>query len=314
MAIAESKVDHVREKPKGLWGVKLNYHTRSKVWALIFVSPYMIFLVVFVVLPYFMALWLSLVKWKPLGVTKYVGLDHFTSVLTMESFQKAVRNSLVYALWVVPGSLLISLLAAILIISLKNKRWQEFFQATFYLPGVISGLAIAVIWRFVFDPRMGVLNYLVSLIGLGPVNWLGDPRIALPSLAMMALIGGHGTTIIIFCAALLGIPQTLYDAAAVDGAGFWCRHLNVTLPLLMPAILYVLVVSTLGALQVFTPVYLLTRGGPVNSTMTVGFYIYQQLTFFANPGRAAAAGLILLVGTVGLTIFQFRQFSTVVEI
>lgn len=231
----------------------------------------------------------------------------------MSAAQKALLNSFYYALIVVPISTGLSLFTAILIVSLRSRALRSFFQATFYLPGVISGLAVAIIWRFVFDFHVGVLNYFLSLAGLEAVNWLGNIYTALPSLAGMAILAGNGVAIIIFCAALLSIPTDLYDAAAVDGANFWRRQWAVTFPLLTPALLYVLVVSTLGALQVFVPVYVLTRGGPVNSTMTAGYYIYNQLVFFQNAGTAAAAGLLLLIATVGLTVFQFRRFSQVVE-
>ena len=127
------------------------------------------------------------------------------------------------------------------------------------------------------------------------------------------MTSGHGAGIIIFCAALLGIPKTLHEAASVDGATFWRRHLSITLPMLMPAILYTTVMGTLSALQVFVPVFLLTRGGPVYATTTVGYYIYQELWYFRRPGTAAAGGLILLVLTIGFTAIQFRRFSRVQE-
>jgi multiple sugar transport system permease protein len=234
-------------------------------------------------------------------------------VIGASAARKALVNSFYYALLVVPLSTALSLFTAILIVSLRSRSLRSFFQATFYLPGVISGLAIAIIWRFVFDFHVGVLNYLLSLFGVEAINWLGNVYTALPSLAGMAILAGNGVAVIIFCAALLGIPTELYDAAAVDGANFWRKQWAITLPLLTPALLYVLVVSTLGALQVFVPVYVLTRGGPVQSTMTAGYYIYNELIFYHNTGTAAAAGLLLLLATVGFTILQFRRFSQVVE-
>jgi multiple sugar transport system permease protein len=215
---------------------------------------------------------------------------------------------------VVPLSVIISLLIAILIFALKSSSLRSFFQAVFYLPGVISGLAVAIIWRFIFDYEVGLLNYIVtSLLKVQRIAWLGNPKTALPSLALMALFSGHGTAIIIFVAALGSIPKDLYDAAAIDGAGFWRRHFSVTLPLITPSFLYVLVVGTLGAIQVFTPVYVLTRGGPVYSTMTAAYFIYHRLMFYGDAGTAAAGGLVLLLLTVGLTIVQFRSFARVVE-
>lgn len=292
---------------------RLKFSTSDKLWGYLLIAPFMAFFVVFFILPYGMVIWLSFVDWHPRGVTEYVGWQNYIDVIEMPSARKAMVNSFYYALMVVPASTVLSLVTAILIVSLRSSTLRGFFQATFYLPGVISGLAIAIIWRFVFDFHVGVLNFGLSLVNLEPVNWLGNVYTALPSLAGMAVVSSNGVAIIIFCAALLSIPTSLYDAAAVDGAGFWRKHWSITLPLLTPALLYVIVVSTLGALQVFVPVFVLTRGGPVHSTMTVGYYIYNQLIFYANAGTAAAAGLLLLVATVGFTIMQFRRFSQVVE-
>ena len=292
---------------------RLTISQSDKLWGYLLILPFMAFFVVFFLFPYVMVIWLSIVDWHPRGVTEYVGLQNYADVVEMPSAQKAMVNSFYYTLLVVPISTALSLLTAILIVSLRSSNMRGFFQAAFYLPGVISGLAVAIIWRFVFDFHVGVLNYFISLINLEPVNWLGNIYAALPSLAGMAILSSNGVAIIIFCAALLSIPSSLFDAAAVDGAAFWRKHWSITLPLLTPALLYVIVVSTLGALQVFVPIYVLTRGGPVHSTITVGYYIYNQLIFYANTGTAAAAGLLLLIATVGFTVIQFRRFSQVVE-
>jgi multiple sugar transport system permease protein len=292
---------------------RMRYAIREKLWGYLLIAPFMLFFIVFVLVPYGMVVWLSVVDWHPRGVTEFVGLKNYTTVIGMSAARKGLVNSFYYALMVVPLSTVLALFTAILIVSLRSRTLRSFFQATFYLPGVISGLAVAIIWRFVFDYHVGVLNYFLSLFSLSPVNWLGDLYAALPSLAGMAVLSGNGVAIIIFCAALLSIPTELYDAAAVDGATFWRKHWAITLPLLTPALLYVLVVSTLGALQVFVPIYVLTRGGPVHSTMTVGYFIYNELIYHSNTGTAAAAGLLLLIATIGLTVMQFRRFSQVVE-
>ncbi|CAN5858072.1 sugar ABC transporter permease [soil metagenome] len=292
---------------------QLKYATMDKLWGYLLIAPFMLFFIVFVLVPYGMAIWLSFVNWQPRGITKFVGLQNYITVASTSVARKALLNSFYYALMVVPLSTIVSLITAMLIASLRSRALRSFFQATFYLPGVISGLAVAIIWRFVFDFHIGVLNHLLSLLSIAPVNWLGNVYTALPSLAGMAILSGNGVAVIIFCAALLSIPTDLYDAAAVDGANFWRKHWSITLPLLTPALLYVIVVSTLGALQVFVPVFVLTRGGPVYATMTVGYYIYNQLIFYASAGTASAAGLLLLIASIGLTIFQFRRFSQVVE-
>ncbi|MBX3010184.1 MAG: sugar ABC transporter permease [Caldilineaceae bacterium] len=292
---------------------KLKYTTVEKLWGLLLIAPFMIFFIIFVLVPYGMVIWLSFVDWRPRGVTEFVGLQNYTAVVSTDVARKALLNSFYFAVMVVPLSTALSLLTAVLIVSLRSRALRGFFQATFYLPGVISGLSVAIIWRFVFDYHVGILNFFVTSLGLEPVNWLGNIYTALPSLAGMAVLAGNGVAIIIFCAALLSVPTDLYHAAAVDGANFWRQQWSITLPLITPALLYVIVVSTLGALQVFVPVFVLTRGGPVHSTMTVGYYIYNQLIFYADAGTAAAAGLLLLLATIGLTIFQFRRFSQVVE-
>ena len=292
---------------------KFGLGARESIAGFALIAPFLLFFIVFRVLPYLMSIWLSFVDWHPRGKTDFVGFENYTDVLTMPAFQKSMVNSFYYALMVVPTSIALSLLIAVLITSVRRKGVQSFFQAVYYIPGVVSGLAVAVIWRFIFDGQIGLLNYLTSLVGNPPVKWLGNIRTAMPSLAFMGLLSGNGGSIIIFSAALLGIPSTLYDAASIDGAGFWKRHWTVTIPLLTPALLYVLVLSTLGSLQVFVPIYVMTRGGPVRSTTTVGYYIYNQLMYYGNAGTAAAAGLVLLVATVGLTVFQFRRFSQVIE-
>ena len=302
-----------RHGPKLIPWPRLTNEQSERLWGYLLIAPFMVFFAIFFLLPYGMVIWLSIVDWHPRGVTEYVGLQNYADVVEMPSAQKAMVNSFYYTLLVVPISTALSLLTAILIVSLRSSNMRGFFQAAFYLPGVISGLAVAIIWRFVFDFHVGVLNYFISLINLEPVNWLGNIYAALPSLAGMAILSSNGVAIIIFCAALLSIPSSLFDAAAVDGAAFWRKHWSITLPLLTPALLYVIVVSTLGALQVFVPIYVLTRGGPVYSTITVGYYIYNQLIFYANTGTAAAAGLLLLIATVGFTVIQFRRFSQVVE-
>ena len=232
-------------------------------WGYLLILPFMAFFAVFFLFPYGMVIWLSVVDWAPRGTTEFVGLQNYADVVEMDSAQKAMFNSFYYALMVVPISTALSLLTAVLIVSLRNSSMRGFFQAAFYLPGVISGLAVAIIWRFVFDFHVGVLNYALSLVNLEPVNWLGNIYAALPSLAGMAIVSSNGVAIIIFCAALLSIPSSLYDAAAVDGAAFWRKHWSITLPLLTPAMLYVIVVSTLGRPSGFRA-YLCsdTRRGP----------------------------------------------------
>jgi multiple sugar transport system permease protein len=287
--------------------------TISKLWGYLFVLPFITAFIIFNVYPSVYAVWLSLLKYKALGQSEFIGLENYRSILTYEQFWISLKNTALYVLMYVPVGMVLSFLTAALIYSLRLDTWRQVFMAAFYLPGVISGLAVAILWRFIYDYEVGLLNWLLAQFGLAPVSWLGNIHTAMPALVLMALVGGGGGAIIIFVAALGGIPTELYDAATVDGAGWWRKLINVTLPLLVPAMLYVLVVRTIGAFQVFIPVYVLTRGGPANATMTVAYFIYRRVFYYQDLGSAAATGLLLLLATVGFTIIQFRRFSQVVE-
>ena len=292
---------------------KLSYSTIEKLWGYFFIIPFLLLFLLFHIIPAGLAVWLSVVHWKPLGGSQWIGLLNYSRIFANDAFWSAMKNTFLYVFMVVPIGMALSFLTAVLIFSLRYNSLRQFFEAAFYLPGVISGLAIAIIWRFIFDYEVGLLNYVLSVFHAQPVNWLGNIHTALPSLAGMALSGGGGASIIIFVAALGGIPTEFYDAATIDGAGAWRKIWSITLPLLVPAMLYVLVVNTIGAFQVFIPVYILTHGGPANSTLTIGYFIYRQVFYYGDLGVAAAAGLILLLVTVGFTIAQFHRFSQVVE-
>lgn len=287
---------------------------REERWGFLLIAPFCALFFVFKVIPAVMAIWLSLANWQfATNASTFVGLHNFERLLAQSSFWQAMLNTFVYAAMVTPTSVVVAVLIAAFINSLVSQRLREFFEAAFYLPGVIALVAVAVIWRFIYDDELGLLNFLLSLVHVGPVNWLGDPHIALAAVAAMEVLTGLGGGIIIFVAALGGIPQELYNAAQIDGAVPRQTFRHITLPLLTPAILYVAVVSTIGAFQVFTPIYLLTFGGPAGATTTIGWLIYRQVFYFADISLAATTGLMLLLATVVFTIFQFRWFSAVVE-
>ena len=302
-----------RAGPRLFGGRRLSQWTVSQIWGYLFILPFMVLFVLFNAWPSVYSLWLSVVKFKPLSVSPFVGLGNYARVVHNPVFWIAMWNTLRYVLMVVPAGVAISLVMAILIYSLRSDVMRQFYQSAFLLPGAVSGLAVAIVWRYMFDNEMGLLNYALSLLGLGRVNWLGQLNTALPSLVFMALLGGGGGTIVIFVAGLGGIPTELYDAAMIDGANMLRKHFTITLPLLMPSILYVVVMGTLGAFQVFTPMFVMTGGGPLNRTMTVCYLLYRQLTSYGDIGAASAMGLLLVLACLGLTVAQFRWFSNVVE-
>jgi multiple sugar transport system permease protein len=192
-------------------------------------------------------------------------------------------------------------------------RGQTFFKAAFYLPGVTSIAVLALIWKWLFNPVIGLFNVLLGAFGLPAQQWLGSPDLALPSLMFMALAAGHGAGIVLLTAAMGSIPPELYDAARIDGARERDELRYVTLPLLRPTLLYLLIIGTIGSLQLFGPVYLMTGGGPDHGTTTAVYYIYEQAFEEFQFGYASAMALVFMLILVGISFFQYRAFSADLE-
>ncbi|MES4787093.1 MAG: sugar ABC transporter permease [Nitrospiraceae bacterium] len=282
-------------------------------WCYFFVSPALLFLGVFWAYPVLRSLALAFM-WLDLrtGATTFVGLRNFQDSLANPVFWLAIRNTVVYSLVVVPVGLLTTIVLSGLVFHL-GPRAQIFYKAAFYLPGVTSIAVLALIWKWLYNPSIGLLNYLLGLVGLPPQSWLGDPRLALPSLMFMALAGGHGAGIVLLTAAMGAIPQTIYDAARIDGAGPVQEFVHITVPLLRPTILYLLVISTIASFELFGPVYLMTSGGPNHATTTIVYYIYEQAFELFQFGYASAMAFLFMIALVAIAFLQYRLFSTDVE-
>jgi multiple sugar transport system permease protein len=286
--------------------------TRGALWGYVFIAPYLLFFAAFHVLPTLAAFYLSTQRWRG-GDTIYVGLANFAAMLGDQRFWAALKNTFTYAVVMTPLAIVVALLTAAAISSLPWARLRQSYMAAFYLPGVISIVAVSQVWRYLYNREYGFIDYLLTLIGVEPINFLGDPRTALPAVILMHLFTGVGGGIIIFVAAIGGIPVELHDAARIDGARWWQVLTRITLPLLTPVILYLGVLTTIGTFQVFGQIYLMTQGGPSNSTMTVGYLIYQEIFQFYELGVGAAVGLVLLFIILAFSIVQFRWFRAVVE-
>jgi multiple sugar transport system permease protein len=190
---------------------------------------------------------------------------------------------------------------------------QTFFKSAFYLPVVTSGVVLSMVWLFLYDPAFGLLNHLLGRIGISPVLWLADPRFSLPSLVFMYHASSWGGSIIILTASMGGIPKELYEAASIEGASIFRQAISITVPLLKPALTYVSILGTISSLQIFTEIFVMTRGGPNFATTNMVFSIYEYGFIRFDFGRASAVAVILLVATVGLALVQFRLMRTNVE-
>ncbi|MDX6281737.1 MAG: multiple sugar transport system permease protein [Kribbellaceae bacterium] len=233
-----------------------------------------------------------------------VGFGNYVKALQDETFRKAALNTAYFVLVGVPLTLALALAAAVLL-DRGVKRFQSLFKVAYYLPVITSIVAIAVIWRFVLAPDSGLLNTVLSWVGIDGPNWLASKTWAMPSLIMMAVWRNFGSAMIIFLAGLQGIPATVEEAGQLDGAGSWQRFRYLIVPLLRPTILFTSVTTGIGYLQFFEEPFVMTQGGPLNSTVSVSMYTYQQFGF-GNYGVATAMSYILFVVIAVITFIQFR--------
>lgn len=282
-------------------------------WGYAFIAPALLLLLTFNVYPILRVLQLSFSHYRvQAGTSEWVGVENFARILSNELFYTALANTFAYSLLVVPFALALSLGLACLVFPL-GPRSQAFFKAAFYLPGVVSSVVLALVWTWIYNPDFGLLNYLLSTVGIDPVLWLGDRRVALISIAVMTILSSLGVPLMLFLAAMGNIPHDYYEAARIDGAGPLHQFWAITLPLLRPTILYLLVVLTIGSFQVFEAVYLMTNGGPSYATTTLVFLIYESAFRFFDFGLASAQAMVMFILVVVLAVVQFRFLGSDVE-
>jgi ABC-type sugar transport system permease subunit len=272
----------------------------------LFVAPSVVILAVFVFWPIVQSFVLSLQSWRfNADAQQWVGLANYQRLLADERAWGAFRNTLVYTLVTVPVGMLLSLLLALALNRALPGR--TLLRACFFLPVIASFAVIAIVWKFLLDPDIGVFAYWGQQLGLPPVNWLRSAQTALPAVMIVSIWKSVGFNMVLFLAGLQGISASLYEAATVDGANRWQQFWRITLPLLRPTTLFVLVISIISAFQVFDQVYVLTpKGGPLFSTETVVTYIYYQGIELIDISYAASIGVVLFVIVLALTLVQLR--------
>lgn len=267
----------------------------------LFVLPWIIGFLAFQLGPMLYAVALSLTDWTLTSTPDWRGFSHYSDLVTDDIFWKSLQNSGYYTVVTVPVGVMIAFVLAVIL----NRRWTGMgvFRTIFFTPALVSGVSIALVWGWLFNPRFGAVNGLLRAVNLPTPGWLGDPSWAMPVIIFLGLwsIGG---TMLIYLAALQNIPRELYDAATLDGAGRWAATRHVTLPMVSSITFFLLVVGTIGSLQVFTPTYVLTGGGPNNATLTLPLYIYQNAFTFGEIGYASALTVILIGVTALLTFAQ----------
>jgi multiple sugar transport system permease protein len=278
----------------------------------LFVAPALALIGVFFVLPVLAGFALAATDFDIYaigdpGTARFVGIANFAALLNDPVFWKALVNTFYFVLVGGPLSVAASLAAALLV-NARVARFKGLFRTVYFAPVVTTLVAVAVVFRYLYHPRFGLANQILELVGLGPVNWLGDPHWAMPAIIVMSVWKNFGYNMIIFVAALQSIPVSLYDAARVDGAGVWQQFRHITLPALRPMLVFVGVITMIGAFQIFTEPYVMTggTGGPLNATLSLVMYMYKQGFRWWNMGFGAAVALVLFLIILAGTLLQLR--------
>lgn len=279
--------------------------SRAAYW---FLAPAMLLISVFFVVPIVASLGLSATDFDIYAVaspanTRFVGLRNYADLLHNPLFWTALGNTLYFVVVGGPLSVAVSLGAALLV-NARLVRAKAFFRAVYFVPVVTTLVAVAVIWRYLYDPRFGLLNYALHLVGLAPIDWLGNRHWAMPSIILMTVWKNFGYNMLIFVAGLQAIPQDLYDAAFVDGATGIQRFRHVTLPMLGPTFLFVSVTTMIGYTQLFSEPYVMTQGGPLHATYSIVLYMYEEGFRWWHLGYAAAIAFVLFGLVLGGTLIQ----------
>lgn len=282
---------------------KLSRENQDAVAFFAFASPWIIGFLFLTVLPMVVSLVISFTKWDILTPPIWAGLANYSELFSDPLFYKSLQVTFTYTIFAVPVFVILSIFVALL---LNNKiRMMNFFRTVFYMPAVVSGVVVALVWLWMFNPEFGILNNLLGMVGIQGPKWVYEEAWALPSLVIMSLwnIGG---SVIIYLAALQNVPTELYEAASIDGAGWWSRFFHITIPGISPVLLFTTMTGIVGALQTFTPAFIMTNGGPNNATMFYAFYIYKNAFIWHKMGSASAQAWILFILIFLISLMTIR--------
>ncbi len=284
--------------------------TQQRRAALWFVAPALLLMAVFFVVPVIGGLLLSLTDFDIYAIgapetARFVGLQNYRELADNPVFWTALRNTFYFVLVGGPLSILASLVAA-LQLNAPGVRLRPLFRTVYFAPVVTTLVAVAIVWRYLYHPRYGLINHVLGWFGAGPIDWLGDPTWSMPAIILLAVWKNFGYAMLIFLAGLGSIPDELYDAAAIDGAGPWRRFVHVTLPGLAPTFVFVGVTTMIGYFQLFAEPYVMTQGGPLRSTTSVVLLMYEEGFRWWRMGVASSIAFVLLVITLVATMLQIR--------
>ena len=291
---------------------RLSLARRESLWAYAFITPWILGFIIFTIGPMLASLFFSFTEYNIIDPPQWVGVTNYINLFKDDLFWHSLRVTLKYGVIALPLGLVFSYFIAVLLN--QKVRGLRVWRTIYFLPTVIAGVAVAVLWARIFDPKFGILNQFLANFGIKGTGWFSDPDWAVPALVIMSL-WGVGGNIIIYLAGLQGVPTDLYDAAKVDGANTWQRFRHVTLPMTTPVIFYNLVLGLIGTFQYFTEVYVISGGnsnagglgGPARSTLFYNIYLYQNAFKYFHMGYASTMAWVLFLIVLALTLLIFRS-------
>ncbi|MFN8486309.1 MAG: sugar ABC transporter permease [Caldilineaceae bacterium] len=292
------------------WFRKVRY--RQEFWAWVFMTPGLLYFTVFLVLPVLAAIYVSFTNWDVLTAPVWVGLANYKELIQTEVIRRSIFNTFYYALVTIPLTLGLGLLIAVAL----NRAFfgRTLLRTIYYMPVVISVAATSLLWVWIFQSQVGLLNHVLRTIGLPTQSWLTSPKYAMSVVMWTGIWQSLGWSVVVFLAGLQGIPEMYYEAARMDGAGTWPLFRHITWPLLAPTTLFVFVILIIGSLQVFGTVYIMTDGGPLNSTTVVVHQVYINGFQYLRMGFASALGMILFIFILILALTNLRIFGSSTDI
>lgn len=276
--------------------------------AWIFLSPAIGVIGIFFVIPVVAAFILSFTDFDIYALgnwdyIRFIGFQNYLRIVETPLFWKALKNTFYFVLVGGPLSVAVSLGTALMLNS-KLAKFKSFYRTIYFLPVVSSLIAVAIIWRYLYHPAHGLLNYILSLIGIAPIDWLGNPDLAMPAIIIMAVWKNFGYNMLIFIAGLQNIPEDLYEAAHLDGASWWQQFKGITIPMLKPTTVFVVMITIIGYFQLFAEPYVMTQGGPLNATTSIVLLMYEQGFRWWSMGYAAAIAFVLFIIILLFTVIQ----------
>jgi len=290
---------------------RLSIRTADAISGYLFILPALLGLFVFLLFPIIESFFISLFDWNISTAPKFIGVSNFKALSTDEIFITALGNTFKWVIFYVPLSIFASFLLALAMD--MPIRGISFFRAFFYLPVVVPVVVVSLLFTWIYNKDFGILNYILSIFGVKPVGWLSDPKIAIYSIAFMCIWKWAGYNMLIFLAALKGIPDTLYEAAQLEGITPLQKLWYIKLPLLMPAIYFVVLTCVIDAFQIFSEVYVMTNGGPGYSTYTVSFFIWKTAFAYTRMGYACSMAVVLFIIIMLVTLIQDKFLNKRVQ-